>query len=246
MSETHPSPTPPAGAREPEERPEDAPAARRRGMAGTTALALAGAGVVALAVSWLLLGDPVQVVPGWEESLFRTVNGWPDRLRWPLWPVMQAGTTTVGLACAVAVLVVGRRWQPAAATASAVALAWVGAWLVKETAGRGRPVELLHGVELREGWRESNGFVSGHTAVGFALATTLVAVLPGRWRLLPYPLAALVGVARVHVGVHLPLDVVGGAGLGTACGAVALAVFGVAGPWPGRRADAGAGPEAAA
>src|SRR5690606_4352964 len=169
MSETRPSPTPPSGARR--ARADDRPAADRPGMASTTALALAGAGLAVLAVSWVLLGDPVQGVPGWESSLFSAVRGCPDTLRRPLSAGRLAGAPTAALPCAAVVLVATRRWRPAAATASAVVLAWVGAWLVKETVERARPVELLHGVELREGWKASHGYVSGHTSVAFALAT---------------------------------------------------------------------------
>ena len=50
-------------------------------------------------------------------------------------------------------------------------------------------------------------------------------LLPGRWRLVPFTLASLVGLARVYYGAHLPLDVVGGAGIGILCGLVASLLF---------------------
>ena len=71
---------------------------------------------------------------------------------------------------------------------------------------------------------EGLGFVSGHAAVAFALATVVVPWLPGRWKVLPWVLAAVVGFARVYSGAHLPLDVVGGAGVGIMCGTVVNAV----------------------
>jgi membrane-associated phospholipid phosphatase len=42
-----------------------------------------------------------------------------------------------------------------------------------------------------------------------------------RWVLVV--LAALVGLGRVYVGAHLPLDVIGGAALGVAAGGVGRA-----------------------
>jgi undecaprenyl-diphosphatase len=39
-------------------------------------------------------------------------------------------------------------------------------------------------------------------------------------------LASLTGLSRIYYGAHLPLDVVGGAGLGIACGALALLATG--------------------
>jgi undecaprenyl-diphosphatase len=45
-------------------------------------------------------------------------------------------------------------------------------------------------------------------------------VLPGRWRWLPIAIATLNAIARVYLGAHNPLDVVGGAAIGIALGAV--------------------------
>jgi membrane-associated phospholipid phosphatase len=47
----------------------------------------------------------------------------------------------------------------------------------------------------------------------------LMAVLPGRWRAAPWVIVALDGLARMYVGAHNPLDIVGGAGLGLVVGA---------------------------
>ncbi len=58
-----------------------------------------------------------------------------------------------------------------------------------------------------------NGFVSGHAAVSTALALELCEALDGPTRALPLIVPPLVGFARVYVGAHLPLDVVGGAAL---------------------------------
>src|SRR3546814_2681552 len=68
--------------------------------------------------------------------------------------------------------------------------------------------------------------ISGHTTLAFALAAALHPVLDGAWRWLAWSLAVLVGVARMHVGVHWPADVVGGALLGTAIGSLAWLVSG--------------------
>jgi undecaprenyl-diphosphatase len=69
----------------------------------------------------------------------------------------------------------------------------------------------------------SDSFPSGHTATSFACATVLAALVP---RAAPafYALALAIGYSRVYVGVHWPLDVVGGAVLGIATALLLLAV----------------------
>ena len=68
--------------------------------------------------------------------------------------------------------------------------------------------------------------MSGHSAVAVALATVASPFLGRRARRVAWTLAALVCVARIYVGSHLPFDVLGGAALGWAAGALVLLVFG--------------------
>ncbi len=68
-------------------------------------------------------------------------------------------------------------------------------------------------------------FPSGHTAAAFAVATGLVYAFRGRRRWLWLGPAAFVGVSRVACGVHFPLDVIGGALLGTGVSAAVLRIF---------------------
>jgi undecaprenyl-diphosphatase len=58
-----------------------------------------------------------------------------------------------------------------------------------------------------------HSFPSGHTATSFAAATILTVAVP---RLAPvwFLLALAIGYSRIYVGVHYPLDVIGGAALG--------------------------------
>jgi undecaprenyl-diphosphatase len=64
-----------------------------------------------------------------------------------------------------------------------------------------------------------NGFPSDHATVAFAAATPL-AFFYRRLGIVALALAALVGIARINVGVHWPLDVSAAAVIGLAAGAV--------------------------
>jgi undecaprenyl-diphosphatase len=57
-------------------------------------------------------------------------------------------------------------------------------------------------------------FPAGHAATSFACAATLARFAPRRVAVVLYVLAALIAYSRVYVGVHYPLDVIGGAVLG--------------------------------
>ena len=65
---------------------------------------------------------------------------------------------------------------------------------------------------------------SGHTAIAFACATVLSYYRP-RWAPAFFLLAVAIGFSRVYVGVHYPLDVLGGAILGLLCGGVVIALL---------------------
>ncbi|MCA1657062.1 MAG: phosphatase PAP2 family protein, partial [Actinobacteria bacterium] len=74
------------------------------------------------------------------------------------------------------------------------------------------------------------GYLSGHAAVAVAVALGTAALprLRGPGRAAVLAAVPVVGLCRIYVGAHLPLDVLGGAALG-------LAIDGALGVWAGRR-----------
>jgi len=72
---------------------------------------------------------------------------------------------------------------------------------------------------------EGLSFVSGHAIIAWGVATLLWPVLRGRWKLVPVAIAVLNAIARVYLGAHNPLDVIGGGAIGIAIGVVLVIVF---------------------
>lgn len=186
-------------------------------------LALLGVGALLLGLSALLLDG--REVPEMERSAFRVVNGVRGIPFAVAWAPMQVGNV-VAVPAAALVALLARRYQAALALPLAGLSAWILGKVVKAFVERGRPGALVEHAVLRDAPAGGLGFVSGHAAVAVALATTAWPYL-GRWgRAAAACLAALVCLLRVYVGAHLPLDVVGGAGLGLAAGAAAHLVVG--------------------
>ena len=157
-----------------------------------------------------------------EAGVFRVLNGTTVLPFVLVWSVMQLGNALVIPAAALAAAAV-RRWRLAGELLVAGTGAYLVAKVVKGIVPRGRPDGLLTDVVIRGAEAHGRGFVSGHAAVLTALATVAWPWLGRRGRIAVLVLVAVVALTRVYVGAHLPLDVVGGAGLGRAvAGAVRL------------------------
>jgi undecaprenyl-diphosphatase len=135
------------------------------------------------------------------------------------WLVMQLGTYgAIFVMAGIALLT--RRIRLALELLAAGLIAYYAAIGIKDLVSRGRPAEVISGVVIHGQPAQGLGFPSGHAAVSAALAATAVPFLARRWRRWIWLLPVTVGIARIFVGAHLPLDVVGGFVLGWTVGAV--------------------------
>jgi membrane-associated phospholipid phosphatase len=157
-----------------------------------------------------------------EARAFRAVNGLPDSLRAPAWIIMQFGTLGAAPAAAAAAWAASDRklaWRLLAGGSATWALSKV----VKRNVRRPRPAMLLAGTRSRGKPASGLGYLSGHAGVAVALGTAALPRFGAAGRAVTAALVPIVGLSRVYVGAHLPLDIVGGAALGLAVdAAVAL------------------------
>jgi glycosyltransferase 2 family protein len=180
-------------------------------------LIVLGVASVALTLSTVAARAPLTDA---EVRVFRAANDLPQGLYAAVWPVMQYGTFITIPTLAV-VAMVFRRFR----LAVAMLLSGVGVYLlaivIKGIVKRERPAGLLDAVESRETFAEGSlGYPSGHAAVAAALTLVVSTHLSRRWTFVALALGIAVLFGRMYVGAHLPLDVVGGAALGTVAGSV--------------------------
>jgi membrane-associated phospholipid phosphatase len=153
-----------------------------------------------------------------ERAAFQAVNGLPDWLYQPMLAFQYLGVLAMPLVVAVCALAF-RRWRLAAALVLVVPLKLALERVVKLLVQRERPGTSVGDAVLRGVHPAGLSFVSGHAIITFAIAGLLALVLPRRWAVVAFVLASLNAVARVYLGAHNPLDVVGGAAVGLAIAA---------------------------
>ena len=141
-----------------------------------------------------------------ERRLFVVMNGLPDALSPVLFAAMQAGALVAVFVCGLFALF-ARRPRLAGLIVLAGGSAWVLAKFVKRVVERGRPVDYLPDVVIRGAEQMGQGFPSGHAAVAAAMATVVTPYLSTRGRVVVWLIVALVALARVYTGAHLPYDV---------------------------------------
>ncbi len=166
---------------------------------------------------------------GWDISLFRAINAWPEAQA-PFWRFFSEATTRLPVKVALLLIVAGMLWKgPRSRYAILIAIvAWPIANALCDVLKYGfqtpRPFQVLPDVLLRAGRSNSFGTASAHSANMACIATIITARL-GRWGWIWIVVALLTGVSRIYVGVHFPTQVLLGwtVGILVAVGILALA-----------------------
>lgn len=151
-----------------------------------------------------------------EVSVFRHINNLPDSLRLVGKITSFAKDSTWIALVAVIGTFLFKKWQLSWRLSASILAGYVVTFGLKHFIARPRPAQLLSDVHVR--WADTgNGFPSGHAMVVTVILLTFLPYLPKAWRIV-VPLAGIgaVGFSRVYLGLHMPLDVIGGFAIGLA------------------------------
>lgn len=148
-----------------------------------------------------------------EKTVFNFFYGLPDFLTPFFLLFTQFGNIYVLLLLA-AIYLIKQHYHIVLRLLMSGLLAYLLAGVAKDLVGRVRPDGLINGVIFRDYYVRGPGFPSGHTALATAMALTLNMYLPKKYQWLMPTMIVGVGMSRIYLGVHLPLDVVGGFALG--------------------------------
>ncbi|HWR82586.1 MAG TPA: phosphatase PAP2 family protein [Candidatus Deferrimicrobium sp.] len=167
----------------------------------------------------------IDYLSGLDQTLFVFIN---SQLANPVtdavMPVITSDTLLRVLYVATMVLLLWRgnnrlRWLVLFSIAALVLTDQISAGLLKKWAARPRPCQELYGVHLLVNCGAGFSMPSSHAANAFGQAVLFcVHVRKALWYLVP--IATLIAVSRIFVGVHYPADVVAGAALGGGVGFV--------------------------
>lgn len=159
---------------------------------------------------------------GWVHETFHSVE-WLNYLMKYITYVGEFGAAVI----AVAVILLLCRKTRSAGACMAVGIVLnvlIVNVLLKTVIDRPRPwTEMAELIDFYERFSvrmpTDSSFPSGHSAICFCCAVALT--LKYRWKAFPaLVIAACVAVSRIYLCVHYPSDVLGGALIGSVCGAV--------------------------
>ena len=161
------------------------------------------------------LASRSQEISQWELWLFRAVYNLPQFLHSTFVFITQFGSIYM-LGLLAVFFLLRRHYHILLRLLMTGTLAYTATGVAKDLWGRIRPHELLSDVVSLEYVVRGPGFPSGHTALAAALALTLGYYWHHRYKWVVVALIVGVSLSRIYLGVHLPLDIVGGFAIGWA------------------------------
>ncbi len=158
-----------------------------------------------------------------DRRLFLALHR-PLRRLLPFFRVLWWLGTLEGIVAVAILVALFDRWQHGVSILLAYGIVVLGEMGLKRRVNRPRPFMAMPD----EAWMgqprrpKDSSFPSGDALRVWVLAFTVARVVPPPWGGALVVLAALVSLGRIALGVHYPLDVLAGTGLGLVAAALAL------------------------
>jgi len=151
----------------------------------------------------------------WEKDLFNTVYDLPSWLNPLFLAITQLGSVYMLMGLSIAYLLKAH-YHIVIRLLMSGTLAYLLAGVAKDLIGRGRPIDFMSDLITRDYMVRGAGFPSGHAALATTIALTMGHHIPRKyWWAIPLAIVA-VCISRIYLGVHAPMDVVGGFAIGWA------------------------------
>ena len=176
-------------------------------------------------IVWLIIGillfipalyiSHLHQLKGFEARIFYDINNLPNYLKTPALIITEALGAGYPIAACILIPLLFKKYRLAWRFFVVVGGAGILMEIAKYIAKEPRPFVLLHGhLHARAVETGLNSFPSGHQTVATAMALTLALILPKKWQFIAVIWILIVGFSRLYLGVHTPLDIIGGFAIG--------------------------------
>ena len=176
---------------------------------GYMLLALFGGGIFLITTFLAIWGRADNLDLQWFEAIYRM-----DYFHPSYWFVVTQLGSIFALIIATVIAWIARKTKIALMLAGSGLISYCVCWVVKEIIARPRPYVLLPSIQSHDWSAVGYGYPSAHAAVTASIVFVLYPLVKKPYRpLLLIPLV-MVALSRIFLGVHTPLDVIGGAAVG--------------------------------
>ena len=159
---------------------------------------------------WLSRGADMKE---WEISVFQALYYNPVFIKPAVIFITQTGSIYM-LGLLLFIFTVRKQWHVVIRLLLTATLAYQLSGFAKDIWGRARPHEVLPGIYNLDYVVRGPGFPSGHTALAVAMALVVGHYLPKQYRWLTIVWIGGVAFSRLYLGIHAPLDILGGFAIG--------------------------------